>query len=121
VVALIFGGLILTSGNPSGFQVNRWLVIGLSSAIGMFILFVVTSIIRIRRQPATMGVQTLLGKEAVARSHLNPDGMVFVEGEYWSATVEEGKVKKGEKVVVTGVDGLKLMVSKEKGAGDGEG
>jgi membrane-bound serine protease (ClpP class) len=120
VVALIFGGLILTSGNPPGFQVNRWLVIGISTAIGMFLLFVVTSIIRIRRQPAAMGVQTLLGKEAVARSPLNPSGMVFVDGEYWSATVKEGRVKKGEKVVVTGIDGLRLAVSKEKGADDEE-
>ncbi len=121
VAALILGGLILTSGNPPGFQVSKWLIYGLAAAIGLFFLFVVTSIVRARRLPAAIGVQTLIGKEAVARSPLNPSGMVHVEGEYWSATVEEGRVKKGERVVVTGVDGLKLKVSKQKGADDGEG
>ncbi len=121
VAALILGGLILTSGNPPEFQVSKWLIYTLGAAIGTFFLFVVTSILRIRRLPAAMGVHTLIGKEAVAREPLDPSGMVFVEGEYWSATVERGKVKKGERVVVTSVDGLKLTVSTEKGADDGEG
>lgn len=120
VIALILGGFILTSGNPPEFQVNRWLIIGLAAATGAFFLFAVTSILRARRLPAAIGIHTLIGKEAVARSPLDPTGMVFVEGEYWSATVKEGRVKKGEKVVVTDVEGLKLTVSKEKGADDGE-
>ncbi len=121
VIALILGGIILTSGNPSEFQVDKRLIYGLAAAIGMFFLFVVTSIIRIRRQPVAIGIHTLIGKEAVARSTLDPTGMVFVEGEYWSATVKEGKVREGERVVVTDVEGLNLTVIKERGAEDGEG
>jgi membrane protein implicated in regulation of membrane protease activity len=37
---------------------------------------------------------------------------VFVDGEHWSATVEEGKVEKDEEVVVTAIKGLKLTVRK---------
>jgi membrane-bound serine protease (ClpP class) len=111
-VALILGGLLLTSGNPPAFQVNRWLVYGMASAAGAFFLFVVTSIIRIRRQPAVTGVNTLIGRRAVARSPLDPSGMVFVDGEHWSATVEDGRVEEGEEVVVTAIQGLKLIVRK---------
>ncbi|GAG19252.1 unnamed protein product, partial [marine sediment metagenome] len=103
VVALVLGGLLLTWGNPPEFQVNRWLVISMAGAAGAFFLFVVTSIIRIRRQPAVTGLATLIGRRAVARSPLDPDGMVFVDGEYWSATVEEGSVEEGEEVVVTAI------------------
>jgi membrane-bound serine protease (ClpP class) len=112
VVALILGGLLLTWGNPSAFQVNMWLVYGMAAAAGAFFLFVVTSIIRIRRQPAVTGVNTLIGRRAVARSPLNPNGMVFVDGEYWSASLEDGSAEEGEEVVVTAIEGLKLIVSK---------
>jgi membrane-bound serine protease (ClpP class) len=114
VVALVLGGLLLTWGNPPQFQVSRWLIIGMAAAAGGFFLFVVTSIIRIRRQPVVVGIHTLIGRRAVARSPLDPSGMVFVDGEYWSATVEEGSVEEGEEVVVTAIEGLKLTVRKEE-------
>ena len=112
VVALVLGGLLLTWGNPSGFQVNMWLVYGMAAVAGAFFLFVVTSIIRIRSQPAVTGVDVLIGRRAVARSPLNPNGMVFVDGEYWSATLEDGSAEEGEDVVVTAIEGLKLIVRK---------
>ncbi|KPK46765.1 MAG: hypothetical protein AMJ77_05190 [Dehalococcoidia bacterium SM23_28_2] len=114
VVSLILGGLLLTWGNPPDFQVNRWLIYGMAAGAGAFFLFVVTSILRIRRQPAVTGVNTLIGRRAVARSPLNPSGMVFVDGEYWSATIEDGSVDEGEEVVVTAIEGLKLMVKKHE-------
>jgi len=118
VVALILGGLLLTNGNPSEFQVSKWLIYGLAAGMGAFFLFVVTSIIRVRRMPAVV-TTTLVGRQAVARSPLDPSGMVFLDGEYWSATVEEGSVEPGERVVVTGMHGLRLTVSKQKGVDDG--
>jgi len=118
VVALVLGGILFTSGNPPDFQVSKWLIYGLAAGIGAFFLFVVTSIIRVRRQPAVV-TTTLVGRQAVARSPLDPTGMVFLEGEYWSATVEEGRVEPGERVVVTGMHGLRLIVSKQKGVDDG--
>jgi membrane-bound serine protease (ClpP class) len=118
VVALVLGGLLLTSGNPPEFQVSKWLIYGLAAGIGAFFLFVVTSIIRVRRMPAVV-TTTLVGRQAVARSPLDPTGMVFLDGEYWSATVEEGLVEAGERVVVVGMQGLRLIVSKQKGVDDG--
>jgi membrane-bound serine protease (ClpP class) len=114
VVALILGGLLLTWGNPPEFQVSKWLVYGLGASIGAFFLFVITSIIRIRRQPVVVGSHTLIGRRAVTRSPLDPDGMVFVDGEYWTATLEDGSAEEGEEVVVTAVEGLKLMVRKQE-------
>ena len=118
IVALILGGILLTSGNQAGFQVSKWLIYGLAAGIGAFFLFVVTSIIRVRRMPAVV-TTTLVGRQAVARSPLDPTGLVFLDGEYWSATVEEGQVEPGELVVVTGMQGLKLTVRKQKGVDDG--
>ena len=46
----------------------------------------------------------------VALEDLAPEGLVKVEGEVWRAICEEGGVKKGRKVVVTGWTGIKLVV-----------
>jgi len=120
VVALIFGGLILTSSSNPDFQVNRWLLVGMSIFIGMFFLSVVSAVLRTRRAPAYMGAQALVGRVAVARTVLEPDGMVFFEGARWRAKAEDGTVAEGELVRVISVQGLKLTVRREPGAAEHE-
>jgi membrane-bound serine protease (ClpP class) len=116
-VALILGGLLLTSGNPPEFQVSRWLLIGIAAVMGSMVLFVLVNIMRIRMMPAQMGMESLVGREAVVRSTLNPEGFVFFDGERWSAQSEEGTIEKGERVVITEVHGLKLKVKKQRPEG----
>jgi membrane-bound serine protease (ClpP class) len=110
VVSLIMGGLLLTSTNNPDFQVSRWLIFGLAAVIGVFILTSVNALLRARRQPVALGTQTLIGRLAEARSPLDPGGMVFAEGELWTATSVEGRVEAGETVEVIGVDGIRLRV-----------
>ena len=117
IVSLVLGGLLLTSNNPPGFTVSPWLVVGLAAALAGMVIFVFANIIRIRHQPALIGVETLVGKGAVARSQLNPTGLVFVEGEYWSAESEGGDIIEGDRVVITGMEGLKLRVKKQESEG----
>jgi membrane-bound serine protease (ClpP class) len=118
LIALIFGGLILTSSNNPDFQVNRWLLIGISIFIGLFFFSVVSSVLRTRRAPAYMGAQALVGRVAVARTALEPDGLVFFEGARWRAKAEDAPVAVGERVRVTSVEGLKLTVRREPAAGE---
>ena len=117
IVALILGGLLLTSGNPPEFQVSRWLIVSLAAAMGAFVIFVLVNILRIRSMPAQMGMETTVGRSAVVRSPLDPTGFVFIDGEYWSAESEEGKIERGERVVITEVKGLKLKVKKQQPEG----
>jgi membrane-bound serine protease (ClpP class) len=60
----------------------------------------------------------MVGMVAVARTTLDPTGTVFVHGERWQATLDEGKVKIGEEVVITEVDGLRLRVTKKNRGGE---
>ncbi len=114
VVALILGGLLLTSGNPPEFQVSRWLLIGLAAAMGAMVVFVLVNIVRIRRMPAQVGIETAIGRSAVVRSPLDPTGFVFFDGEMWSAESEEGAIQPGEHIVITEVHGLRLKVRKQQ-------
>jgi membrane-bound serine protease (ClpP class) len=45
----------------------------------------------------------------VARTTLAPSGQVFIRGEYWDA-VGPGKIREGERVRVSRVDGMTLHV-----------
>ena len=113
-IALVLGGLILTSDNPPEFQVSRWLVFGLAAFLALFSIFIAINLVRIRGMPAQTGVETIVGKRAVARSALEPQGFVFMDGEYWAAEAEDGEVKPGENVIVTAIKGLRLTVRKQK-------
>ena len=117
ITSLVLGGLLLTSDNPPEFQVSRWLIFGLAAVLGLFVLFAVANIIRMRRLPAQVGVETIVGREAVVRSVLNPQGFVFVDGEYWSAESEDGSIRPGERVVVTQIEGLTIKVRKQQPKG----
>jgi membrane-bound serine protease (ClpP class) len=113
VVALIFGGLLMTSTDNPAFQVNRWLILGVSLVGAMFFLSVASAVLRTRRAPAYLGAQTMVGRVAVARTPLAPEGFVFYDGARWRATAEDAPVGEGERVRVTGVKGLKLTVRKD--------
>jgi membrane-bound ClpP family serine protease len=59
------------------------------------------------------GREGLIGQIAIAKTPLSPRGTVFLEGENWTALLEEGRVEPGEEVVVTGVNNLVLSVVKK--------
>jgi membrane-bound serine protease (ClpP class) len=112
-VALVLGGLLLTSDNPPEFQVSRWLVFSMAAALGLFVVFIVVNLVRIRTMPAQVGVETMIGSGGVARSDLDPLGYVFVNGEYWSAEADGEEVREGDRVVITDIKGFKLRVRKQ--------
>jgi membrane-bound serine protease (ClpP class) len=117
VVALILGGSMLTSGNPPELTVSPWLVWGTAAVFGGLVLFVLVNVFRIRRMPALVGVETVVGRTVKARSALDPRGFVFMDGENWTAESEEGNISPGEEVVVTEINGLKLKVRKAPAEG----
>ncbi|MEE8369975.1 MAG: nodulation protein NfeD [Dehalococcoidia bacterium] len=121
VVALILGGLLLTSNNPPEFQTSRWLIFGLGAALGVFVLFVIVNIVRIRKMPAQVGKETIVGQEAVVRSALDPSGSVLMDGEFWTAETEDDPIQPGEHVVVTAIHGLILKVKRPQKRSETDG
>ncbi len=117
-VALVLGGLMLTSGNDAEFRVAEELIVGVAIALGALVVFVLVNVMRIRGMPAKVGMSTVVGRSVVARSALTPEGFVLMDGEIWTAEAEGGKIEPGESVIVTQIKGLKLKVRKHKPEGD---
>lgn len=77
-----------------------------------FFVFILGAAIRSRNLPVITGPKTFVGAQGVARSILNPQGIVFVKSEEWSAVTQGTPIEKGDAVKVVGVEGLTLQVEK---------
>lgn len=113
IISLIIGGLILFQGASPVFRVNPWLIVATVIMLAGMFTFVLSRVVRAHRKRVTTGREELEGKVAVARTALDPEGLVFFKGERWDAVSEAGKIKPGEEVVITKIDGLKLYVTRK--------
>jgi len=94
-------------------QVSSGVIITMIVATGIFFIFAVTKGMKIQWRKPISGKESMTGMVGTARTDLNPDGQVFVHGETWQAATLNGiPVKKGEKVVVISLEGLRLIVKK---------
>jgi len=96
------------------FGVAPWLVILMVIGIAAFLAVAIIWGIRAHRRQASTGREDLIGKTAEVKVALEPKGVVFVEGERWTAISETGRVEPGEEVIITKVDSLKLRVTKKQ-------
>lgn len=117
VAALVIGSLILFKEGPPTMQIDPGLIATITILIVGFVTFAVWRIVKVHRRQATTGREELMGKTAVVKEALKPEGTVFLEGERWSAVSESGTVKVGEEVTITRVEGLKLYVTKKEKEG----
>ncbi|GAH79909.1 unnamed protein product [marine sediment metagenome] len=98
--------------DPSWFHINTWFIILVVVALVAFLAIAIIWGIRAHRHQASAGREDLVGKTAEVKIALGPKGIVFIQGERWTAVSEKGRVEPGEEVIVTKVDGLKLYVTK---------
>ena len=115
IASLTIGSMVLMT-DPL-FRINPVLIAGVVIAVTAFFIFVIASVLRTHRTRQQTGRDAMVDKVAVARTTLDPKGRVFVHGELWEATVDEGKVEPGEEVVITKVDGLRLVVTRKNKTG----
>jgi len=96
------------------FQVSPWSIVIIVIFIVAFLAVAIIWGIRAHRRQISAGREELIGKTAEVKVTLEPKGVVFVEGERWTAVSKEGRVEPGEEVIVNEVDGLKLWVTKKQ-------
>jgi len=113
ITALVLGSLILFPGEAPLFQVNPWLIATVVIMVTALFAFVINRVIGAHRRQAKTGREELIGKTALVKQALEPEGLVFFKGERWTAIAEKGRIKPGEEVIITRVDGLILYVTKK--------
>jgi membrane-bound serine protease (ClpP class) len=107
-LSMILGALLLINGPP---EVRIHLITALAVAIpfAAITMFLVSIVIRARRNKVVTGAGGMIGEIGVSRTALEPEGQVLVRGEYWDA-VASANLPAGARVRVTKVAGIKLLV-----------
>jgi len=109
VVCMIFGALFLVDGPIPEMRVRFLTAAAVSIPIGLIAVFLMTLVLRARRNRVTTGQEGMIGEIGVARTALGPEGKVFVHGEIWNAVAKKA-IDEGTRVRVAGVEGLHLIV-----------
>lgn len=116
VASFIAGALILfNSVRAPGFPpVSVPLVVGTGLFLAVSFSFIISFAIRALKAPAVMGKESMVGKIGVVSKVLNPDGIVQLAGEAWSAELAEpgDPLPPGTRVSITAVEGLRVKVKK---------
>jgi len=113
IALLTLGGLLLVDGPIPQMRVNLWTALGVSLPLGAITVFLMSIALRARHNKVVTGQQGLIGALGQARTDIDPEGKVFIQGELWNAHAPS-RVGIGEQVVVRKVEGLELEVEKSR-------
>jgi membrane-bound serine protease (ClpP class) len=119
LAALVFGLVVFVDPETApGYAPSIPFIVTLSLVSSAILLATVMLALKARRRVVVSGVEDLLGARGEALSEFEREGWVRVRGETWRV-IASGPVAAGQKVRVTGIDGLVLRVEPESTQGDG--
>jgi len=108
VVAAVWLLIMAASGQAAPLL---WIALGADVALTAGVGTIGLKGLQAKDSPALpLAHERLIGANGVADSDLNPDGIVRVRSETWSATSVNGKIAKGTPVQVIEVTGIRLGV-----------
>jgi membrane-bound serine protease (ClpP class) len=113
VLGLIAGGVLALDSDSSVADYVGPALITLGVLSGITFYFVTRKVIEAHRdQPVRTGVEELIGSSGEARSTIDPEGQVWMQGTVWGARLADaaGPVRLGDRVTVEAIDGLTLVV-----------
>jgi len=109
-IAFVIGSIILIDTNAPGFGIDLSVIITFAVASVLMFVFVIGMAIKARRRPVVSGLEQLVGGEAQVVFDFEGEGTVMIHSERWSAR-STVPLHKGQRVKVTGIDGLVLDVT----------
>lgn len=115
VVAFALGSLLLFAPPwraPAGDEVHisPWLILLTTGGVTAFFLLAASAVVKSRSAPVAVGRRTLIGQTGTVQEALDPQGIVHVAGETWSAISVGGVIPVGATVRVVDIKGLTLHV-----------
>lgn len=112
--SLVAGALILfnSADAPTYARISVPFVVTFALCFGLFFAFVVAKALQAQKPRPKTGIEGLIGARAEVRVALEPEGIVFLQGERWKAISEEGPIPVGEPVEVVAVEGFCLRVKR---------
>ena len=115
VISMLLGSFLLVDTDAPYLKVATSLIISATIVISGFLIIAIRAVYKVHRMKPTTGRLGIIGEKGEVLEALKPTGQVKIHGEIWKAISEDSKkIKKGEKVMVTSIEGLTLHVKKTK-------
>lgn len=111
VVAFAVGSLILM--DDEGLRISLSVITATTAVSAGIMILVLGRIFTIRKKKVVTGDEALVGMIAEALEDFDGEGRIELLGELWLAESSE-IIKKGEKVIITSRNGLKLLVQSHR-------
>lgn len=110
IASFVFGAFLLF--NETGYPVPWPAIITLAVLMGAATIWVGAKAMAAQRKPVITGSEALIGQTARVQEafRAGETGHVFVAGEIWNASLDEGEVAAGQQVRITGRSGYTLNV-----------
>jgi membrane-bound serine protease (ClpP class) len=110
IVAFALGSLLLIEDTElPGFEIPYALIAGVTAASAGFLILIVGMLVKSRRRAVVSGREDMLGATAEALADFELEGWARVHGEQWKVRSSR-PVRRGQKLRVTGMQGLVLSV-----------
>lgn len=113
IISMIIGSIMLFESPGPFIKLSIYLIVPAVLITAFFFSLTVGLAVKAWKRKPVTGVEGLTGLEGVAHTDVFEGGMVLVHGEYWRAYSDE-PIKKGERVIVESVSGLRIKVRKEE-------
>ena len=113
IIAFMVGSIILIDTDVPGYGVSIPLIVTFSVISGVFFLGIVGLAIKARQRPVVSGQEELIGALGTVVRDFDVEGRIQIHGESWQARADT-PLKSGQRVCVTGLDGLVLHVEPQK-------
>jgi membrane-bound serine protease (ClpP class) len=113
LVAFVFGSIMLMDIDVPGYGVNRGIIFGIAAGGAAVLAGTLYLLWRARQAPVTTGDRTLVGHTLEVLQANGPEGWGWVAGERWKFRGSAPAVV-GQRLRVTGIDGLTLVVEPEQ-------
>jgi len=114
IIALTLGSFMLISPSAIYISISLRYVITMVTVTSFIFIFIIFYAIKAQFRKPVTGLRGMIGSRGIARSDLTPEGKIQIHGELWNAILDSDKevIKKGDKIEVVRVEGMKLVVKK---------
>lgn len=114
IVSIIIGSVMLVDLPKSILSISWKSILAVTILSGIFFFGVLSYAIKAQLSKVKTGSEGLIGESGIAKTDVFGEGKVFLHGELWNAK-SDMLIRQGEQVIVTGIEGLLLMVKKKGG------
>jgi membrane-bound serine protease (ClpP class) len=109
ITAIIFGSIMMFDSGIPGFGISISFVVGMALGAGLFLFWLVSYLLKLRRRGAVSGRESIVGGIGTATETFTGRGHIWLESEAWAAQ-SAVPIRKDQKVRVRAMNGLVLEV-----------